>query len=416
MQDTPIDLRVTQEGTEHGITRRLYLEGMRDKQRPRLEIFFEMLGEKDIPPPPVLDGFIFGIILRAMRLRQNVRVHGALSRDALLNVHEFQEAWALWKPEVYSKVRILPSDVLDSLAPATPSESLAAFSGGVDSVFTALRHRTKQLGNASYPLNDAVIMVHGFDVPLDAPEHLAVLQDRTKPLLDELDLRLITIRTNLKAATRQDWGDSFMAQLACCLHNYAHKYRYGLAGSSEPYNALILPWGSSPATDHLLSGAAMRLVHDGAGYSRTAKVAYLAKHETAIRVLKVCWEGKETFKNCGACEKCIRTQLNFLAAGMSHAPCFDAPFDTAKISSIALRNDVQCAELMSIYKYAAAEGRDEPWMHLLKARLDAYRPSGPFQRLAKTYGARLSRITRRANKLVSGGIQAAQKNGSQASS
>src|SRR5262249_41369541 len=162
MPNTPIDLRVTQESTEHGITRKLYLEGMRDKQRPRLEIFFEMLGERDVPPPSVLDGFIFGIILRAMRLRQDVRVHGALSRDALLNVHEFQEAWALWKPEVYSKVSILPSDVLDSLAPATPPESLAAFSGGVDSVFTALRHRTKQLGNASYSLTDAVIMVHGF--------------------------------------------------------------------------------------------------------------------------------------------------------------------------------------------------------------------------------------------------------------
>ncbi len=51
----------------------------------------------------------------------------------------------------------------------------------------------------------------------------------------------------------------------------------------------------------------MRLVHDGAGYSRTEKVGFVAQHPVATKALKVCWQGKERGRNCGVCEKCVRT-------------------------------------------------------------------------------------------------------------
>ena len=97
------------------------------------------------------------------------------------------------------------------------------------------------------------------------------LKERTKPLLDEVSLKLLTIRTNLKEVNLQDWEDGSTSQLACCLHNYSHDFYYALVGSTEPYDALALPWGSNPTTDYLLSGGTMRLVHDGAGFSRTEK-------------------------------------------------------------------------------------------------------------------------------------------------
>ena len=109
-------------------------------------------------------------------------------------------------------------------------------------------------------------MVHGFDVPLHKPEQLDGLVARTSPLLQELNMQIRIIRTNLKELMLQDWEDSYLAQLACCLHNYSHEFSYGLVGSGEPYNALVLPWASNPPTDHLLAGAAMRIVNDGAGY------------------------------------------------------------------------------------------------------------------------------------------------------
>jgi hypothetical protein len=366
-----MDLSVTQESTEDGTRRTLHLENLNDGHG-RLAIVFDLLGERDVPQPRVLDGFVFGIVFYAMRLGQPIRIHGAVSREALRNLNEFQEAWTLWKRNPYRKVDILPDEWVEGPASKPDQEAIAAFSGGVDSIFTVLRHAGGRLGLAAYPLRRSLLMVHGFDVPLGAPRQLDALQERVKPLVDELGLAVRTIRTNLKQLALQDWGDSFAAQLACCLHNYSHEFTHGLVGSSEPYNELVLPWGSNPATDHLLSGAAFRIVHDGAGYSRTQKVEELARNPVASRVVKVCWEGKETFKNCGVCEKCMRTRLNFLAAGVPDPECFDTPLDTSQIDHIDLQNAVHYEELVSIVSYARNKGIGAEWVDRLERRTNRY--------------------------------------------
>jgi hypothetical protein len=369
-----MDLNVKHNVAQGGIRRTARLSKVIGQKE--IEIFFDMDGVA-VGPPAVLDGFVFGVIFYAMRLGQDLWVRGPVTRTALLNLNLFQEAWVLWKPQVYHKVKIIPDSIVER-APALERKAIAAFSGGVDSIFTILRHQTRALGNASYPLNDAILMV-GFDVPLAVPDQLESLKKRTKPFLDELGLKLLTIRTNLKELGLQDWEDSFMSQLACCLNNYSDEFYYALVASSEAYNALVLPWGSNPATDYLLSGDAMQLVHDGAGYSRTEKVARIAAHKTATLAVQVCWEGQEASRNCGECEKCIRTQLNFRAVGVQHAPCFDRPLDSRLIETVNLRNDAQANELKSIYAYAVQAGINAGWVETLGWRIDRYdnpRPKG----------------------------------------
>ena len=238
-----MDLRVTHERTAEGTRRTVHLNNIRDNGRGNLLIFFDMIGERNAPQPHVLDGFVFGIIFYAMRLGQGVRVHGRMSHDALRNLNEFQEAWTLLKAHSYTQVDVVPDEIVDCMEANGDREAIAAFSGGVDSVFTVLRHATGKLGIASYPLKKALLLVHGFDVPLGEPEHLEALKERTLPFVQELNLELRTIRTNLKELCVQAWEDSHMSQLAACLHNYSHEFSYGLVGSSDPYNALDLPWG-----------------------------------------------------------------------------------------------------------------------------------------------------------------------------
>jgi hypothetical protein len=373
-----VDVYLSQDSGVGGTLRTLRLVNMRS--HGDVEIFFDLVGSV-APEPEVLDGFVFGIIFFAMQLGGDLRVHGRMTLEALRNLSEFQEAWSSWKPQLYAKVKVLPDEAVDDVPRRGRTEALAAFSGGVDSIFTVLRHAGKELGLASYPLNRAVLMVHGFDVPLDQPEQFESLRNRVRPLLDELNLQALTMRTNLHKLSLQDWEDSCMAQLSCCLHNYAHEFAYGLVGSTEPYNAMVIPWGSNPATDYLLSGNGLRLVHDGAGYTRTEKVAQIARRQTAVRVVKVCWEGEQTGTNCGTCEKCIRTQLNFLAIGVPGAPCFDRPLELDSIATMELRNALQLGEAASVYAYAQKAGISEPWVHALKARIDRYRPVGTVHRL-----------------------------------
>jgi hypothetical protein len=361
-------LHVTHDSAPGGIRRTVRLRNVTGEGD--VEIFFDMDGVA-VSPPAVLDGFVFGVIFYAMRLGQDLLVRGPVTRSALLNLNEFQEAWVLWRPHLYHKIKIVPDSIVDRPA-AREKKAIAAFSGGVDSIFTILRHNAKNLGNASYPLNDAVLLVHGFDVPLAAPDRLESLKKRTRPLLDELGLKLLTVRTNLNELGLQDWEDSCMSQLACCLNNYSDEFCYALVAGTEAYNALVLPWGSNPVTDYLLSGDTMRLVHDGAGYSRTEKVAQIATHKTATQVITVCWEGEDTFRNCGQCEKCIRTQLNFRAVGVEHAPCFDRPLDSRLIETIKLRNHTQANELKSIYAYATRAGIKAGWVETVGRRIDRY--------------------------------------------
>ena len=54
-------------------------------------------------------------------------------------------------------------------------------------------------------------------------------------------------------------------------------YRAGLFASSEPYQALVSPWGAHPLTDRLLSSNSFEIIHDGADFTRTQKTAQLCE-------------------------------------------------------------------------------------------------------------------------------------------
>lgn len=366
-----LEISLTQETSKQGLRRTLRLHKTGTSRDDDQVLFFDLIGDSTSPVPLVLDGFVFGVLFIAMQLGLPVKVHGRLSRTACFNLAEFQSAWTCWKPEKYQRVDIVPDEIIDPPARDHAPRAISAFSGGVDGMFTAIRHMHKLLGNGSYPLTD-VMLVHGFDVPLGKPEAFDLLLQRIRPLVDELGLGMKVIRTNLKEASGQYWEDSFGVQLAACLHNYSHDFNYALMGSGEPYSNIFYPWGSTPATDRLMSGDQMQLVLDGSAYTRTEKIELLRHYPTALKTLKVCWEGNNEERNCGHCEKCIRTKLNLLAVGVSDAPCFDEDLDPEQILKIRLINDAQLLELQTVYSYAEKRKIEGLWVDNLKRRIDWY--------------------------------------------
>jgi len=362
-------LSLEQRACSWGVRRVARLTGIEHEPGRSHEIVFDLLGETSLSAPVTMDGFVMGVIFYAMRMGEDIQVEGALSHDALLNLREFQEAWQAWRPGIYRRVAISAATILRNAGGAAP-RAISAFSGGMDSSFTLLRHRERLLGDGSYPL-DSVMMVHGFDIPLAQSGTFDTLVARVRPLLDRLGVRLRIVRTNLKSLDLQDWEDSHIAQLAACLHNFSAEFGYGLVGSGDPYSDFMIPYGSNPITDRLLSGGGMRLVHDGAGFGRTEKAALLSRFPLARSALKVCWEGEDGAKNCGVCEKCICTQLNFLAAGSTQPECFDRAFDQNLIRTIGILGEAQCRELMSIKRFAETRGIQGRWLTLLRRRLAA---------------------------------------------
>jgi hypothetical protein len=349
-------LSVSQEQRAEGTRRTLHLTETADG-RP-IDVTFDFVGEL-FPEPFALDGFVNAIIFYAMGSDQDIQVDGRMTRSALLNLATFQEAWCRWKPAAYRPIQIEPLSISDD-PPGARARSIAAFSGGADAIFTALRHADDQFAL------DSVMLVHGFDVPRDRPDQFSRLLERVRPLLDRLHLRPRIVRTNIAGLRLQNWHDSFLAQLSCCLHNYSHEFRFGLTAAGEPYDALVIPWGQNPCTDYLLSSDRFSIVHDGAAFSRTEKIAVIARDPVATRAVKVCWEAADLSTNCGICEKCIRTRLNFKAVGVDSPSCFVGDITPAQIRSIRFGTETQRAGFLSILAYAESHALQGDWLDAMK--------------------------------------------------
>lgn len=332
----------------------------------RTSLFYEVASRPAGRPVSVLDGVLCATVLHAMAERRDIRLHGPASDVILRNLREFQLAWSRWLPNLYQPIDIIVDSVV-CVDPPAERRSVAAFSGGVDSLFTVFQHNRHPKGPAD-PVHGA-LLVHGFDVKLENADDFEELADRTAAVREASGLALVRVRTNSKKLQLQTWMYGFAAELAACMHLCSADYTTAFIGSSEPYDGLVLPWGSNPVTDHLLSGGALSIVHDGAAFSRTEKVAFLTQFPDAVGAMKVCWEGERQGRNCGVCEKCVRTRLNFLAVGVADPSCFDGPLDLGLIAGLTITSDAVLAEFRSIRDYAEHRGITAEWLRLLSDRL-----------------------------------------------
>ncbi len=330
----------------------------------RTGIYFDLVDENP-PEPLVLDGFMFGFIFAAMARADRFIINGAISGKAMRNIQIFQEAWTCWRPDLYKIVEIVPNRIIQEWCFTLKNKetAIAAFSGGADATFLVLRHAAK---SPSFFDLKTVVTIHGFDVPIEREDAMLRLNNRVYPLLKSLGIQQRILKTNVRQPEMADsnnsiqaWEHCHGALIACALHQYSANFDYGIIGSSDPYSYPAIEWGSTPATDYLLSGGELEIVHDGAGYSRVEKIELINKNPAARKSLKVCWEGSEHDKNCGTCDKCAITRLSFAAIGETNPPCFDGEFCFQMIDDLILNNDNHFSELLSILDYATAREVDQ---------------------------------------------------------
>ena len=114
------------------------------------------------------------------------------------------------------------------------------------------------------------------------------------------------------------------------------------------------------------------IVHDGAGYSRIEKVRRVSTHAIATRSLRVCWRDKSYCLNCGTCEKCVLTQLEFLALGYSNVDCFSRPLDIQLIENVTPGSPNRLRGYEWVLE-ASKDFCDQPWRAALERRVLALR-------------------------------------------
>lgn len=343
----------------------------------RRAVSYEFPG-RVLPEPETLDAAVFGSMMIAARAGATLRVEGPVTTQALRSARAFMEAWACMRPNRFQVVDVEPDTVVtDSPPPA--DEAVGAFSGGLDSTFLALRHRLKLLGPASYPIT-AVAMFQGYDVHWRDQAGFDGLRRRTAPLLESLGLETFVIRTDGMEPPFnkvQHYSATQGAQLGGLLHQLSHRFGYGMLGSTYAYDHPINAWPSSPTTDGLLVGGRMRLIHEGAGFCRSGKAALVAQHPLALKSVKVCHAGERKDRNCGVCDKCVRTQLNFLAAGVKDPPCFDRPFAATPERIDEVLDHLGWGGLLNLGDYTRRHGRTGDWVDAIHAAIKRRRGVPP---------------------------------------
>lgn len=281
--------------------------------------------------------WLLAFLPAAMRLGDPLVVDGPIDQGTLDNLMEWQEAQLVWHPRKYSVVPIRGDIERRPQQLKRGTGAITAFSGGVDSAFTLFRHAT---ANESSPFRStdlsAGLMVHGFDIKKSNETEFRTAYGRSERMLRAYGVTPYWLRTDLRKVgramhyswARKSHGISLAAVLAC----YEQFFSHSIIPSSYPYDHQILPWGSTPMTDHLLGSATRPVWHDGASHDKLAKVSAFA-HEAPIAAdLRVCFLGKQQDRNCGTCFKCLTTQACFWVNGVDRPACFG---DGASVNDLA---------------------------------------------------------------------------------
>ncbi|EPR30570.1 hypothetical protein dsat_1292 [Alkalidesulfovibrio alkalitolerans DSM 16529] len=304
------------------------------------------------------------VLLWAMRRDLAIRVEGLVSPKLLDGLDVLQSIWERWRPYRYHHVDISVANEAEA-GPVSPEHpAIFAFSGGVDGAFSFFRHLNGQAGrNTHRPA--AALLVHGMDIPLERDDFYINAASRAERMLDGTGVPLIWERTNARKLG-MNWEDSYGLQLFSSFLVFQGCYSWAIKASGEPYDELVLPWGSTPLTDQLCATEAMQLVLDGCAFDRTEKVRWLSENTEILDDLRVCWAGENLDRNCGVCEKCVRTMLNFWAVGREVPAAFPTELTPKLVRSIRPRNETQLRELKTVMHHAAlAYPRGDPILRAL---------------------------------------------------
>jgi hypothetical protein len=286
------------------------------------QLWWETTAGEAPPVPDRLDPVALALVAKAMNFTQDLHLEGPVSWRLLANLEEYIDAWTMWRPDIFRSVAITAEEVVDDRgtgAGALADRAVAAFSGGVDGVYSALANQRGLLGRRSLDVA-AAVLVQGFDIPLGEDHGFALAVRGAGAMADEIGVPLVTMRTNWQAVADPEWQMTFGIAVTAILHLFSDRAGTAMQAADTTYNAITVPWGSNPVTGPLLASGRMRLAQPGAGVTRTQKVAAIGGLASVQEHLRVCWQGDQLGRNCGDCEKCVRTKVNFLAAGHGTVP------------------------------------------------------------------------------------------------
>ena len=266
------------------------------------EVWYEFSGAGELEARA--EPFVGAAILPAIAQDRPLAVRGgALSPQLFRSLDAIQRVITLWSPET-RRIEI-GADTLR--APTFQNMVTSSFSGGVDSMSTLIRHRDEITH---------LMFINGFDMRDGDSWHEA--QSNMFESAHRLGKAAISVHSN---------AHEFLESRGVKMP-YAHgSLLCSIKAAMAPRKAYVAstftvrelkPWGSHPVLDPLWSTEATEIVHDACELRRSEKTALIASDPEVLNLLQVCWNKR--VGNCGACTKCLRTQLTLSLLGVEGGP------------------------------------------------------------------------------------------------
>jgi len=224
----------------------------------------------------------------------------AASPRLIENLYHVQDIYSSWNRQ-YRKVPIEAA----SRQPGPPTrEILSMYSGGLDSMYTLVKHQGELTG---------VVMVAGFDMEPSQDERRTARQ-RNERLLRDRGLQLRYVGTNQRL-----WGQMHRVNRFFVYSSYLASSAL-LLGAARLYITAGVAYGfptfdgCQPYLDPLWSNGRTEVRHTGAELTRAEKLVEIVKHPDLLNGLRVCFRSQN--ENCGRCGKCMRTMIALRILGI----------------------------------------------------------------------------------------------------
>lgn len=277
----------------------------------------------------------------------------------LSNASRLMAIWSQWYPE------LRPVSLEAEAKPTQPAPGVRAsgafFSGGVDSFYMVLRDRNGARP-ADVPAIDKLLLVRGFDIPVEAVAEFERLRASLSQAADALGLELVDVATNLRAVRFREanWGRLSHGSALASVGLAVERGFQSLCIAATHYDGPVRPWGSQPETDPLLSTGITRIFHVGVLIPRREKTEYIAGFDVALRHLHVCYR-LGSAENCCDCEKCLLAILTLEVLGVLDRcpPLRRRSLDLKRVRKLVILSRPSLRLYRDLEARARAGGREE---------------------------------------------------------
>lgn len=297
-----------------------------ENEFPKATLDFESHGPGSITGNPSHEAFLAACFpLATAHGEARLRIEGTPSPmlvDGLMTAHAF---WASWGGVAPTPPMIETRGQPRHYGRRRRKRGVVSLSGGVDGLHTLMRnHRLYRPGDPAYI--ETGLFVHGFDIGkrARAPEldRRELALELIRKVAAEAGIDVVTCRTNLRHLPEKSGFWTYRqnaAALAAAAYASLPYPAYFYIASTYQLGHMV-PMGSHPALDGHYSDQRLSVLHDGARFTRLEKIRELASWPGALACLRVCPGTEGLEPNCGRCEKCLRTRLELLAAGIEETP------------------------------------------------------------------------------------------------